>query len=126
MSNDPLLRQYRLKHLTLRNRIMTTAHEPACAEDGLPKGLDRAKGGVALTMTAGSASISRDGPPVFNNVLAFADEGAVDCDGLIAGRLQEIASNPAGGFQLFRIGGAAEARNSHAAIYDALRLVKDL
>jgi hypothetical protein len=54
------------------------------------------------------------------------NEGAVDYDALIAGRPQELASNPAGGFQLFRIGDAVEARNVHAAIYDALRLVKDL
>lgn len=80
MSNDPLLQPYRLKRLTLKNRIMTTAHEPAYAEDGMPKELyrayhvERAKGGVALTMTAGSASIARDSPPVFNNVLAYKDE----------------------------------------------------
>ena len=29
MSTDPLLQPYQLKHLTLRNRIMTTSHEPA-------------------------------------------------------------------------------------------------
>ena len=61
MSTDPLLQPYQLKHLTLRNRIMTTAHEPAYAEDGMPKEryrayhVERAKGGIALTMTAGSA-----------------------------------------------------------------------
>lgn len=26
MSSDPLLQPYKIKHLTLRNRIMTTAH----------------------------------------------------------------------------------------------------
>lgn len=35
MSNDPLLQPYQLKHLTLRNRIMTTSHEPAYPEDGM-------------------------------------------------------------------------------------------
>jgi hypothetical protein len=35
-------------------------------------------------------------------------------------------SNPAGTYQLFRIGDAVSARNTHAAIYDALRLVKDI
>ena len=30
--------------------------------------------GVALTMTAGSASVARDSPPVFNNILAWKDE----------------------------------------------------
>jgi len=36
------------------------------------------------------------------------------------------ASQKEGKFQLFRIGDAVAARNTHAAIYDALRLVKDL
>ncbi|WP_397453025.1 FAD-dependent oxidoreductase [Pseudomonas sp. NA-150] len=80
MLNDPLLQPYQLKHLTLRNRIMTTAHEPAYPVDGMPKDLyrayhvERAKAGVALTMTAGSAAVSRDSPPVFNNILAYKDE----------------------------------------------------
>jgi 2,4-dienoyl-CoA reductase-like NADH-dependent reductase (Old Yellow Enzyme family)/thioredoxin reductase len=80
MSKDPLLQPYQLKHLTLKNRIMTTAHEPAYPEDGMPKDRyrayheERAKAGVALTMTAGSASVSRNSPPVFNNILAYKDE----------------------------------------------------
>ncbi|WP_096787820.1 N-methyl-L-proline N-demethylase HpbA [Rhodobacter sp. CZR27] len=80
MSNDPLLQPFRLKHLTLKNRIMITSHEPAYPEDGMPKEryrayhVERAKAGVALTMTAGSASVARDSPPVFNNILAWKDE----------------------------------------------------
>ena len=80
MSNDPLLSPFQLKHLTLRNRVMITAHEPAYPEDGMPKAryraytVERAKAGVALTMTAGSALVSRDSPPVFNNILAWKDE----------------------------------------------------
>ncbi|MCA0873709.1 NADH:flavin oxidoreductase [Seohaeicola saemankumensis] len=80
MSNDPLLQPFKLKHLTLRNRIMTTSHEPAYPEDGMPKEryaayhAERAKGGVALAMTAGSAAVSKDSPPVFNNILAYRDE----------------------------------------------------
>ena len=80
MSSDPLLQPYQLKHLTLRNRIMTTSHEPAYPVDGMPKDryrayhVERAKAGVALTMTAGSAAVSRDSPPVFNNILAYKDE----------------------------------------------------
>ena len=79
-SNDPLLQPFQLKHLRLRNRIMTTSHEPAYAEEGLPKQryrayhVERAKAGIALTMTAGSAAVSRDSPPVFNNILAYKDE----------------------------------------------------
>jgi NADPH-dependent 2,4-dienoyl-CoA reductase/sulfur reductase-like enzyme len=52
--------------------------------------------------------------------------GAVDHDALIAGRAQEKVGNSDGRFQLFRIGDAVSARNTHAAIYDALRLAKDL
>jgi 2,4-dienoyl-CoA reductase-like NADH-dependent reductase (Old Yellow Enzyme family)/thioredoxin reductase len=78
--NDPLLQPYQLKHLRLKNRIMTTSHEPAYPEDGMPKAkylayhLERARAGIALTMTAGSATVSRDSPPVFNNILAYKDE----------------------------------------------------
>jgi 2,4-dienoyl-CoA reductase-like NADH-dependent reductase (Old Yellow Enzyme family) len=77
---DPLLQPYRLKHLTLRNRVMSTAHEPAYSEDGMPKAryrlyhVEKAKGGAALTMTAGSAVVSRDSPPAFGNLLAYKDE----------------------------------------------------
>ncbi len=80
MSADPLLQPYQLKHLTLRNRIMTTSHEPAYGDDGMPKDryrlyhLERAKAGVAMVMTAGSASVSRDSPPVFSNLLVWKDE----------------------------------------------------
>lgn len=80
MSSDPLLQPYTLKHLVLKNRIMITSHEPAYPEEGMPKEryaayhAERAKAGVALTMTAGSASVSKDSPPVFNNILAYKDE----------------------------------------------------
>jgi N-methyl-L-proline demethylase len=52
--------------------------------------------------------------------------GAVDHDALLAGRGQGVERNPESRFQLFRIGDAVSARNTHAAIYDALRLVKDI
>ena len=52
--------------------------------------------------------------------------GAVDYDALIAGAPQALSRNPEGRFQLFRIGDAVSARNTHAAIYDALRLMKDI
>jgi 2,4-dienoyl-CoA reductase-like NADH-dependent reductase (Old Yellow Enzyme family) len=79
-SNDPLLQPFRLKHLTLKNRIMSTAHEPAYSEDGMPKERyrlyhrEKARGGMALTMTAGSAIVSEDSPPAFGNLYAYSDE----------------------------------------------------
>ena len=59
---------------------MSTAHEPAYSEDGMPKDryrlyhVEKARGGIALTMTAGSAVVSRDSPPAFGNLLAYKDE----------------------------------------------------
>jgi N-methyl-L-proline demethylase len=79
-THDPLLQPLQIKHLRLKNRLMITSHEPAYAEDGMPKEryrayhVERAKAGIALTMTAGSAAVSRDSPPVFNNILAYRDE----------------------------------------------------
>ena len=50
--------------------------------------------------------------------------GEVDHEALVAGNAQRVATGPADGFQLFRIGDAVAARNTHAAIYDALRLLR--
>ncbi len=77
---DPLLQPYLLRHLTLRNRLMSTAHEPAYTEDGLPKERyrlyhsEKAKGGIALTMIGGSACVSPDSPQAFGNILLYKDE----------------------------------------------------
>ena len=51
--------------------------------------------------------------------------GQVDYGAFIAGEPQTLNGGPSG-FQLFRIGDAVAARNTHAAIYDALRLMKDI
>ena len=79
-SKDPLLQPFQLKHLTLRNRIMSTSHEPAYSEDGMPTEryrlyhVEKAKGGIALTMTAGSAVVAEDSPSAFGNLHAYKDE----------------------------------------------------
>jgi hypothetical protein len=52
--------------------------------------------------------------------------GSVKQEALIFGQPQPLDANPAGEFALYRIGDAVSARNTHAAIYDALRLVKDM
>ena len=78
--------------------------------------------------------ISSDEPvPVINSAAErpgwaplSSNRGEVDHQALIAGQPQTIRSNPDGHFQLFRIGDAIASRNIHAAIYDALRLVKDI
>ncbi len=79
MTDDPLLQPYALKHLTLRNRVFSSAHEPAYSEDGMPKDryrlyhVEKAKGGIGLTMTAGSAVVAPDSPPAFGNLHAYDD-----------------------------------------------------
>ena len=66
---DPLLQPFQLRHLTLRNRLLSTAHEPAYTEDGLPKAryrlyhAEKAKGVVAP-----------DSPQAFGNIELFKDE----------------------------------------------------
>lgn len=80
MVTDPLLESFQIKHLTLRNRIFSSSHEPAYAEAGMPTDryrlyhAEKAKGGVALTMTAGSATVAEDSPPSFGNLHAYDDD----------------------------------------------------
>jgi 2,4-dienoyl-CoA reductase-like NADH-dependent reductase (Old Yellow Enzyme family) len=65
-STDPVLQPFRLKHLTLKNRIMSTSHTMLYAVDGAPQERyqlyheEKAKGGIALTMFGGSSAVARD------------------------------------------------------------------
>ncbi len=80
LTDDPLLQPYRLRHLELRNRVFSSAHEPAYSEGGMPTDryrryhVEKAKGGIGLTMTAGSAVVAEDSPPAFGNLHAYKDE----------------------------------------------------
>ncbi len=80
MANDPLLQPFQLRGLTLRNRLMSTAHEPAYTDDGMPKKryrlyhAEKAKGGIALTMIGGSSVVAPDSPQAFGNILLYKDE----------------------------------------------------
>ncbi len=79
MSHDPLLQPFQLKHLKLKNRIMSTSHEPAYADDALPKERyqayheEKAKGGLALTMVGGSTNVAEDSPAAFGQLYAGSD-----------------------------------------------------
>ena len=80
LDDDPLLQPFRIKNLRLRNRVMSSAHEPAYGHDGMPTERyrryheEKAKGGLGLTMTAGSAVVSPDSPQAFGNLHAYKDE----------------------------------------------------
>lgn len=79
---DALLKPLKIKHLTIRNRIMSTAHAPAYGDDGMPGERyqlyheEKAKGGIGLTMFGGSSVVSPDCPAVFGQ-LDVSDERVV-------------------------------------------------
>jgi len=61
-----LLQPLTIKHLTFKNRIMSTSHACGLTEDGMPGDRyqryheEKARGGIALTMFGGSSNVSRD------------------------------------------------------------------
>ncbi len=55
-----------------------------------------------------------------------SNQGELDQTAFIEGLPQTSVRNSEGQYQLFRIGDAVAARNTHAAIYDGLRLAKDI
>ncbi len=70
-SKDPLLRPFQLKHPTLKNRVMSTSHEPAYTEGRMPKRRyrlyqeEKANGGLVLPMFGGSCAVAPDSPAAF-------------------------------------------------------------
>ena len=66
MQNDPLFKPLTIRHLTLKNRIMSTSHASGMDTDGIPDEPyqryheEKARGGLALTMFGGSSSVSHD------------------------------------------------------------------
>lgn len=77
---DPLLEPFAIKDLQLRNRVVSTSREPAYGEDGLPTEryiayhVEKARGGIGLTVIGGSTVVSTDSAPVFGNLTAYKDE----------------------------------------------------
>lgn len=79
MAGDPLLQPLHIRHLTLKNRVMSSAHEPAYADAGHPGARyqayheEKARGGLALTMIGGSTNVAPDSPSVFGQLYAGDD-----------------------------------------------------
>lgn len=71
---DPLLQPFRIRNLALKNRVVSTPHAPAYAEDGKPKlryqlyHEEKAKGGIGMTMFGGSSFVAPDTPSVFGQI----------------------------------------------------------
>lgn len=78
-SVDALLQPFTLNGLTLRNRIVSTPHAPAYADDGMPGERyqryheEKARGGIGMTMFGGSSCIGPDTPPVFGQLYVGHD-----------------------------------------------------
>ena len=69
-----------MKNVSLRNRLISTAHEPAYTEGGLPKEryrlyhAEKARGGIGMTMIGGSSVVAPDSPQAFGNIELWRDE----------------------------------------------------
>ncbi|SAL68081.1 FAD-dependent oxidoreductase [Caballeronia humi] len=78
--SDPLLRPLTLKHLVLKNRVMSTSHASRLIQSEYPQEVyqryheEKARGGIGLTMFGGSSNVSIDSPNTFQQINMGVDE----------------------------------------------------
>ncbi|MED6311218.1 MAG: N-methylproline demethylase, partial [Pseudomonadota bacterium] len=76
----PLFQPLTIRHVTFRNRFMSTSHACGLEEDGMPKERyqryheEKVKGGIGLTMFGGSSNIAPDSSSVFQQLYVGDDE----------------------------------------------------
>ncbi len=86
-----LLQPFRLRNLTLRNRIVSTAHAPGYGVQSLAGERyrryheEKAKGGVALTMIGGSSAVSPDSTAPFGQLTLAEDRAVPHIKALVEG-----------------------------------------
>ena len=74
-----LLSPYQLGNVTLRNRLVSTAHANGYIADGVPGDryqayhLERAKGGLALSVFGGSSNVARDSGAIYGQIYVGDD-----------------------------------------------------
>jgi len=74
LQRDPLLQPLKIRHLTLKNRIMSTSHASGMDDDEMPAERyqryheEKARGGLALTMFGGSSNVAPDSPSTFDQL----------------------------------------------------------
>ncbi len=79
ISEDPLLQPIKIRHLSLKNRIMSTSHACGLEENGFPQDRyqsyheEKAKGGIALSMFGGSSNVAVDSPSIFQQLNVGVD-----------------------------------------------------
>ena len=78
-TQDPLLQTLTIKKTVFRNRIMSTSHACGLEEDGMPKEayrayhVEKARGGIGLSMFGGSSNVDRDSPNIFRQLNVGSD-----------------------------------------------------
>jgi 2,4-dienoyl-CoA reductase-like NADH-dependent reductase (Old Yellow Enzyme family) len=79
-ARDPLLQPLQIKHVRLKNRVMSTSHAAGLEIDGMPVERyqlyheGKARGGIALTMFGGSSNVAPDSPNVFRQLNVGVDQ----------------------------------------------------
>ncbi|MBI1386776.1 MAG: FAD-dependent oxidoreductase [Rhizobiales bacterium] len=77
--SDPLLTPLRIRHLELRNRVMSTSHACGLHDAGMPGERyqsyheEKARGGIGLTMFGGSSNVAPDSPNIFQQLNVGVD-----------------------------------------------------
>jgi len=77
---DPLLQPLKIRHILIKNRLMSTSHACGLEVDGMPVDRyqlyheEKAKGGIGLTMFGGSSNVAPDSPNVFRQLNVGTDE----------------------------------------------------
>ena len=77
---DPLFQPLTIRHVTFKNRFMSTSHACGLEEGGMPKERyqryheEKARGGIGLTMFGGSSNVALDSPSVFQQLYVGDDQ----------------------------------------------------
>lgn len=80
---DKLFEPLEIRKLTIRNRIVSTSHSEVYAERGMPTErfrayhVEKARGGIGMTMCGGSSSVAIDSPTGWWNSLAVSRDEIV-------------------------------------------------
>ncbi len=78
-----LLQPFTIKHLTFKNRVMSTGHAPGYGKDGKPQERyqlyheEKAKGGIGLSIFGGSTTVAVDSPANEYNQISAADDSVI-------------------------------------------------
>lgn len=79
VAKDPLLQPLDIKHVRLRNRVLSTSHASGLEVNGMPDEAyqlyheEKARGGVGLSMFGGSSNVDLDSPNIFRQLNVGTD-----------------------------------------------------